>query len=203
MLADPTTVLSTALPLLAPALVALVATVEMRDSYTHAHGARVAYYSMRIGHVLGLSSGECKDLYAAGVVHDVGKFRTPVAILHKQGPLTKKETTIMQDHAALGSLIVGLHLPLLAPAVRAHHEHYDGTGYPDHLSGQCIPLYGRIIAVADSYDAMTSDRPYRKGMDTKRAEEILNECRGTQWDGELVDAFLTVLKDERRSQSRS
>lgn len=196
MLTDPLVVLEQAQSQLSPVLVGLLGMVEMRDSYTHAHGARVAFYTLRIAHMLRLTNDQCRDAYTAGLIHDIGKIRIPATILHKDGPLTPSERRTMETHAAMSSLITALHYPYLAPAVRAHHEHWDGSGYPDGLAGEKIPLLGRIISVADGYDAITTNRPYRPGIPSSEAQAILQTYRGRQWDGTIVDAFLEALKQD-------
>lgn len=126
----------------------------------------------------------------------------PDAILLKEGKLSDDEFAWIKKHPALGEAILREVRPIepiepLLAGIRPHHERMDGKGYPDGLAGDDIPLFGKIIAVADAFDAMTSDRPYRKGMDIHQAADILRKGKGTQWDGELVDLFLKHLKEER------
>jgi len=173
-----------------PALVALVDTIEARTPYTHGHSLRVTELAVRLAEALRYPPAWIDRLHAAALIHDVGKLGVPDAVLLKQGPLTPEEHLIMERHAAIGGTIVHLVLPELAGIVRAHHERWDGEGYPDRLPGKRIPVEARIIAVADAYDAMISDRPYRPGMTHASATAILQAGRDRQWQAELVDAFL-------------
>jgi HD-GYP domain-containing protein (c-di-GMP phosphodiesterase class II) len=177
------------------ALDALVTAVDKRDRYTRKHSEDVTDYSLMIAEELGLSEDTTRTLRVAGLLHDLGKIGIPDAILRKPGRLTDEEHEVMKQHPVLGWLIVSA-IPSLSetlPAIRHHHERYDGRGYPDALSGEEIPLLGRLMAVADAFSAMTTDRPYRKGMACEDAIAELRRGRGSQWDPELVDAFLRAL----------
>lgn len=181
-------------------LARLAATVELRDGYTHHHTARVTRHALAIGEALDLAPARCHQVMGGALVHDVGKIMIPSAILLKPGPLNTAEWVIMKTHAAMGAQIVTILAPELAPVVRGHHEHWDGTGYPDGLAGVRIPLEARIIAVADSFDALTSDRPYRSGMPVDQAISILEAGRDRHWQAELVDAFVASLRTQECRQ---
>jgi len=177
------------------ALDALVTAVDKRDRYTRKHSEDVTEYSLMIAEELGLSEDTTRTLRLAGLLHDLGKIGIPDAILRKPGRLTDEEHEVMKQHPVLGWLIVSA-IPNLSetlPAIRHHHERYDGRGYPDGLAGEEIPLLGRLMAVADAFSAMTTDRPYRKGMAHVDAVTELRRGRGTQWDPEYIDAFLRAL----------
>ncbi len=171
---------------------ALTASIDAKDPYTFGHSERVARISAELAKELGLSEDELKDMYLAGLLHDIGKIGIPDAILRKSSPLTPEERGIIEQHPQLGYKILLEVKPIshLLPGVLYHHERYDGAGYPEGLKGEAIPLLARIIAVADSYDAMSSSRPYRIGLSNSRTEEILSEGAGSQWDPLVVAAFL-------------
>ena len=173
-------------------VLALARIVEARDRYTIHHAERVGLYSREIGRVKGLPSEDLDVLYKGGVLHDLGKIVVPAEILLKRGPLTDGERQIMQIHSAEGARICASlrSVARMLPIMRHHHESYDGRGYPDHIAGEEIPLGARIAAVADTWDAMTSDRPYRVALDREEAVRRLRAGAGTQWDAELVDIFL-------------
>lgn len=171
---------------------ALAQAVEMRDSYTGDHTHRVTAYSMILAEELGLPSDEKQVLRAAAALHDIGKIGIDDEILRKPGRLSEAEFTRMKTHVTRGSEIIQM-VPGLAwalPVVRGHHERWDGTGYPDRLSGEAIPLAARVVAVADAFDAMTSDRPYRRGMPSHAAFAELQAGAGKQFDPRCVEAFL-------------
>jgi len=146
---------------------------------------------------LGYSQEEAQRMYLTGLLHDVGKIGVSDATLNKPSKLTDKEFAEIKRHPHEGWVILqGLDsLAYVMPGVLQHHERFDGTGYPDGLLGEDISLDGRILAVADAYDAMTSDRPYRKGMPNEKAEAILIEGAGTQWDANVVNAFIDIRDD--------
>jgi len=174
---------------------ALNATVEAKDRYTAGHGLRVTLISLLIGQELSLPQNEIDTLRHAATFHDIGKIAVPDEILQKPGRLNDDEFAAMQVHpvesaricAKLGSLRESV------PAIRSHHERIDGTGYPDQLRGEEIPLGARIIAVADTWDAITSDRPYRTGQPAIVALEEVRRVKGTQFDPNVVEAFMEVL----------
>jgi putative nucleotidyltransferase with HDIG domain len=178
----------------------LLAAIEARDPATCDHSRAVGAWSRRIAKVMGMSVEQQDFADLCGTLHDVGKISTPLEILLKAGPLTEEEWTVMRAHARIGAKMIE-RIPCLkeiAPIVRAHHERMDGKGYPDRLSGTQIPLISRIIAVADSFHAMISKRPYRDPMPIPRAIDILIEGSGTQWDSTVVDAMLTILRPAQR-----
>jgi putative nucleotidyltransferase with HDIG domain len=180
---------------------ALVATLEARDRYTAGHSAAVAIYARDIAVRLGLSEGEQQKAHLCGLVHDIGKVGLPPALLEKRGPLTLDERRQMQQHAEIGERILAKvdNYTEIARIVRHHHERFDGAGYPDRLSGDDIPLISRIIAVADAYNAMTSDRPYRDAMPPNVARIRLARAVGSQFDTAVVAAFEAVLAAESES----
>ena len=168
--------------------------VEARDPGTGAHQERVAAMAVSTGISLGLRDRELADLRFGALVHDIGKIGVPDSILLKRALLTEPERLLMEEHPATGERILS---PLNSlsgalPVVRHHHERYDGTGYPDGLAGEAIPLAARIVAVCDAYDAMTSDRPYRRRLDPRTAQAELRGQSGLIWDRKVVDAFLAV-----------
>ncbi len=173
----------------------LAIAIEARDSYTEDHTLRVAAYANCLGEALELPLEVQLQLLEGALIHDVGKVGVPDAILLKEGRLTAEEYEIMQQHVVIGARIceaIGVDA-VVTQVVRHHHERFDGKGYPDALSGRRIPIVGRIAAVADAFDAMTSTRPYRTALDWDAALRELQEGSGTQWDPEVVDALLTLL----------
>lgn len=176
-------------------LFALARAVEARDRYTIHHAERVGLIAKAIGSARGLDTQDGELLYEGGVLHDVGKIAIPDAILLKPGALTDEEFARMRTHSEEGERIC-LSLRSVAhylPIIRHHHERVDGNGYPDHLAGTKIPLGARIVAIADAWDAMVSDRPYRAGLDHEEALRRLRAGSGKQWDAELVQLFLALL----------
>jgi putative nucleotidyltransferase with HDIG domain len=172
----------------------LVCHLEARDPYMHGHSRRVARYSSLVAARLGLHGDKLGHVRLAAALHDLGKLRTPTAILHKPGGLTDEEYAVVKQHAATGARMIEALADdaELAATVRHHHERLDGTGYPDGLQGESIPLASRIIAVADTFDALTADRPYRSARPHKVALDILRAEAGTQLDGDVVTAFQSV-----------
>lgn len=171
---------------------AMVSAVDAKDPYTCGHSERVAMVARYLARRLGIPEDQCEHVYLAGLLHDLGKLGVPDAVLRKEGRLTEEELDQIRPHPERGwAILQGLDpLKHLVPGILHHHEQYDGAGYPDGLSGEEIPLIARILAVADSYDAMVSDRPYRKGMPQEKVERILREGSGTQWDPRVIDLFL-------------
>ncbi|WP_096154832.1 MULTISPECIES: HD-GYP domain-containing protein [Bacillus] len=179
----------------------LTTTLDARDPYTAGHSLRVSKLSELIGQEIGLNEETLKQLKTSALLHDIGKIGVKDQILLKDGKLTEEEFNEIKRHPVLGAKILEQVMPKdamapLIPGVRSHHERLDGKGYPDKLIGDEIPLFGRIIAVADAFDAMTSDRPYRKGMSKEKALSILIEGKGSQWDPQFVNAFLKVICNE-------
>ena len=178
---------------------ALARAVEAKDAYTEQHTSRVADYARAIATATGLTSDEQASIYRCGMVHDIGKIAISDLILLKPGKLTFDEFEAMKRHSIIGEEICRplRAAPQLMPAIRHHHEHWNGAGYPDGLRGTAIPLSARIVAISDAFDAMTSDRPYRQAMPVEKARAILSEGRGVQWDGDLVDRFLALPESQR------
>ena len=177
---------------------AIINAIDAKDSYTCGHSDRVARYAKRIATRLGLDSQECERIYMAGLLHDVGKIGVPDSILGKPGPLTAEEFAVVKKHPEIGYNILKhlKQLDYVLPGVLYHHEAVSGKGYPYGLVGEAIPLHGRILAVADAYDAMTSDRPYRSGMPSEKAESILRAEAGRTWDTDIVVVFLECLAND-------
>ncbi|HHO75031.1 MAG TPA: HD domain-containing protein, partial [Deltaproteobacteria bacterium] len=179
-------------------LTALARVVDAKSPWTAGHSERVADLAVRIGEVMGLSSQELEMLNKAGLLHDIGKISTPRSILDKKGRLTGEEYLIIKEHPEQGVRILEPIAPYrdLLPIVLQHHERYDGKGYPDGISGNEISICGRILGVADAFDAMISDRPYRSGMSLRRVlEEMKNEA-GRQFDPEVVDALVKISDEQ-------
>ena len=176
---------------------ALVSAIDSRDPYTCGHSERVALFARRLALEVGLDDEACEKIYLTGLLHDLGKIGISDSVLKKEGPLTNEEFAEIQQHPDLGwSILQGLEqFAYVLPGVLHHHERYDGKGYPDQLCGDETPFEGRLLAVVDAFDAMTSDRPYRPGMPVEKAIDILAEGAGTQWDCELIDAFFRILPD--------
>ena len=174
---------------------ALVATLDARDRYTAGHSASVAVYSRDIAIRLGLPEREQQLVHLCGLVHDIGKVGLPAGLLEKPGALTLEERRQMEEHSAIGERILSKvdDYSEIARIVRHHHERVDGLGYPDQLSDSQIPLLSRIIAVADAYDAMTSDRPYRDAMPSRVARLRLAQAVESQFDTTVVAAFEAIL----------
>jgi putative nucleotidyltransferase with HDIG domain len=174
---------------------ALVATLDARDRYTAGHSAAVAVYSRDIARRMGLSEEEQRLVHLCGLVHDIGKVGLPSGLLEKAGALTLEERRQMEQHPVIGERILSKveDYSVIARIVRHHHERFDGLGYPDNLRAHEIPLLSRIIAVADAYNAMTSDRPYRDAMPSRVARLRLAQAVESQFDTSVVAAFEAVL----------
>jgi len=176
-------------------IMALALAVEAKDPYSAGHSKRVGFYATQIGEQLGLDHETLGMLHDAGVLHDIGKIGIKDEILLKPTLLTHEEEKVMQQHSLIGEAIVkpvrSLHK--VVALIRHHHERYDGTGYPSGLKGEEIPLGSRILSVADTYDAMITDRPYRKRLSVDDAKAELKKCAGVQYDPQIVEAFLRIL----------
>lgn len=170
--------------------------IEKRDPYTGGHTQRVTSYSLAIAKHLHLSFLEKKWLKIASVLHDIGKIGIEDKILKKAERLNPEEFNTIKRHSDMGAEIIEhiRQLREIVPGVKYHHEQIDGKGYPDGLTGEDIPLLAKIVAVADTYDAMTTDRPYRKALEKGAAIEELRKCSGTQFDGEVVEAFIQAYQ---------
>jgi diguanylate cyclase (GGDEF)-like protein len=180
------------------AIQALAAAVDAKDHYTQGHSRRVADLSLLLAQRIGLSRDESDHVYVSAILHDVGKIGVPDHVLQKQGRLEPDELRMMQAHPEMGEIIV-MKVPQLAatsPGVRWHHERWDGMGYPDRLRGEAIPLVARIIALADTFDAMTTDRPYRPGRDKAVVIEEIQTLSGKQFDPQLVGHFILVVREQ-------
>ena len=180
----------------------LVDALELRDTYTHGHSIRVSRYSAMIARELGMPDEFIRQVELGGRVHDIGKIGVREQVLHKNSPLTDEEYRHVMEHPVTGWRTLQ---PLLRDhaialnVVRSHHERWDGGGLPDRLAGEAVPLEARIAAVADTFDAMTSHRPYRPQLPIDATLEELIRCRGTQFDPKAVDAFVTLV--HRSSQA--
>ena len=180
------------------ALSSLSALLEARDSFTYGHSQRVTRHAERIAKAMGLSTAEVAKVRTAAALHDVGKLETPREILNKPGRLTDEEFDVIRRHPSDGAaMAAGLGDPLVTAIIRHHHERLDGSGYPDGLAGEAIPLGARIIAVADTFDAMTSNRAYRGAASHKHALDVLRKEAGTQLDGDAVAAFVGYYRGRR------
>lgn len=171
--------------------------LEAKDSHTGSHCNRLFQQAMLIAERLKLSANEKEQLQYVALLHDIGKIGVPESILQKPDKLTSEEYQIMKNHPLIGADILGRvsFLAPIAPLIKAHHERYDGKGYPCGLKGEDIPIQSRIVAVLDAYDAMTSDRPYRKSPGIEYAIRELQRCAGTQFDPKIVEIFLSILKE--------
>ena len=175
----------------------LAEALEAKDSYTKSHSDIVADYAKKIAEKMGLPFYEIKKIFHSALLHDLGKMAIPDGILNKPGPLSEKEWEEVRKHPGKSEEILkSLSFVTFLPIIRHHHERYDGTGYPDKLSADMIPLGARILAVADSFEAMTRDRSYRKALSKERAIEEIKRCSGSQFDPKVVMAFLEVLRNE-------
>ncbi|NSW80456.1 MAG: diguanylate cyclase [Chthonomonadetes bacterium] len=185
-------------------LEAMIVAIDNKDGYTRRHSEEVTEYALWIAEELGFSEEQKHTLRLAGLVHDVGKIGIPDEVLLKPDVLSPSEYEIVKQHAALGAAMLSAlpNMERLAPIVRAHHERWDGTGYPDGLAGEQIPFLARVLAVADAFSAMTTDRPYRKGLDWETALREIERQRGRQFDPAIADAFITAVR-KRMEQSPS
>jgi putative nucleotidyltransferase with HDIG domain len=178
--------------------------LDLRDEETEGHSKRVTAYTIALAQAMGLESDELRIIARGAFLHDIGKIATPDSILLKPGKLTDEEMAIMKEHCERGYEMVRK-IPFLREAaeiVHAHQERFDGTGYPRGLRGEEIPLGARIFSIADSLDAMTSDRPYRKGSTFAAAKEEIVRCAGTQFDPQIVEVFL-AMPNETWSELRT
>ncbi len=177
---------------------AIIASLEEKDSYTHGHSVRVAGYAVLVARELQLGEVEVRAIELCALFHDIGKIGIPDKVLQKSSRLSRAEFEIMKSHPVRSARILEKVSALgnLLPGIRHHHERFDGLGYPDGLSGLEIPLAARIILIADTYDAMTSTRPYRLALDKEIAFEELRKCAATQFDPTLVEAFITAMRKQ-------
>jgi cyclic di-GMP phosphodiesterase len=185
-------------------LLAVGRAVEARDRYTIDHAERVGRYARELGLLIGLDAADADWVYMGGVLHDVGKIAIRDAVLLKPGPLDEAEWGVMRTHPVEGERIcqpLKSTIPVL-PTIRHHHERYDGTGYPDGLAGERIPLSARLVSIADSWDAMTSNRIYRATLGEVEARRRLEAGAGSQWDAALVRQYVTLIDNGRLAQLR-
>jgi len=179
-------------------LCTLARSIEAKDPYTEGHCDRLSHSAISLAGKIGLSREDCNDLRRSGIVHDIGKVAVPEFVLLKPGPLDAGERRIMEEHTIVGERICA---PLksfrnILPIIRWHHEKQDGSGYPDHLKGEEIPLTARILQTVDIYDSLTTDRPYREALTQEKALEIMwEETRRGWWDAELVSALEELLAE--------
>jgi putative nucleotidyltransferase with HDIG domain len=178
-------------------LQALINIINARDRYTSGHVERVVMYSKALARQLKLDDEDRKSLSLAAYMHDIGKVNLSEKVLNKATPLDDKEWHDIKDHSVVGAHILRevAILANIAPLVLHHHERYDGTGYPNHLKNKEIPFLSRVLTVVDSFDAMTFDRPYKAGMTWEEAIVELRANKGTQFDPDIVDAFVRVIEE--------
>ena len=171
--------------------------IDAKDRYTNGHSSRVGLYSVALAEKLGWSEAEVNEIRMEALLHDVGKIGIADAVLNKPGRLTDAEFNIIKAHTTIGYAILSEseELKSAAKAARYHHERYDGSGYPDGLKGEDIPLHARVISIADAYDAMHSDRIYRKGLTREQIRSELHNGRGTQFDPVLLEPFIELFED--------
>ncbi|HEV3154903.1 MAG TPA: HD-GYP domain-containing protein [Candidatus Baltobacteraceae bacterium] len=182
---------------------ALLAMLGERDAGTCSHSKATAEWARRLCAAMGLPRAQSEFVELCAVVHDIGQVATPDRILFKPGPLTSDEWEVVREHCAAGQRILN-QIPSLSRCgvtIRAHHERWDGLGYPDGLAGENIPYEARILAVVDSFHAMISDRPYRRAIAPRRALEILQSGKGTQWDPQIVDAMAGLFDNSRSERT--
>jgi len=181
-------------------ILTLAIAIEAKDPYTKGHSERVGSLSMQLASFIGMTEDDRQSLFKAGVLHDIGKLGIEDHILHKSEDLTEEETKLVKDHVLIGETIC---MPLhsarhILPVIRNHHERWDGSGFPDGLGGEAIPLFARIVAITDSFDAMVSIRPYRSPYSVKDAIATMEqEKHSGQWDPGLLDNFVRMMKEFR------
>ncbi len=176
---------------------ALVAALEAKDPYTQGHARRVTDYALFLGRKLNFSEEELRDLHMGAVLHDIGKIGTHDLVLNKEGTLSQEEETLLREHPLKGTLmVVGIeNLSHVVPTILHHHERWDGKGYPGRLKGEQIPLHARIVSVADAFDAMNTNRTYRKALGEQSILEELKKGRKKQFDPRLVDLFIQCIRE--------
>ncbi|MBP2681725.1 MAG: hypothetical protein H6Q78_1588, partial [Candidatus Krumholzibacteriota bacterium] len=176
----------------------LIRAIQARDRYTSGHSARVSRYALLVADKLGFSTTQKRELYLASMLHDIGKIGIPDELLNREGKLADDEIRQIRNHVKVGaSMLKALgEMHPIVPLILHHHEAWDGSGYPDGLAGEKIPLMSRILAVADTFDAMTSDRPYRKALSVAEAVDEIKRCSGQSFDPRIVDRFLEVLEEQ-------
>lgn len=183
----------------------LLNALKCKDDYTWGHSLRVAYFCISVGRELGLSGPELYELEISALFHDIGKIGVPDSVLQKPARLSEEEFLEMKAHPVKSYLILK-DFPIfhnMALGAKHHHERYDGRGYPDQLKGENIPLFSRIILIADTFDAMTSTRPYRKGLSFDIAFSELREFAGSQFDPKVVEAFIKAIAKEQNKNEET
>lgn len=172
----------------------IASALDAKDKYTHGHSLRVTLYSLALARALNLPDKMLEEIETTGLLHDIGKIAIPEKILLKPGKLTAEEYSIIKLHPEMGEKLVYSieKLKIISNWLKSHHERYDGTGYPEKLAGEEIPLSSRIIAIADTYDAMTSNRSYKKELSHEVALKEIGRCAGTQFDPKLVELFVSI-----------
>ena len=175
----------------------IVKTIDAKDDYTKGHSQRVSYYSYVLARALGSDEEEANNVRVVALLHDIGKIGVPDAILNKRGSLTDEEFEIMKTHSEVGANILKdiTYLPGLEIGALYHHERYDGTGYPKGLKGDEIPYVAKVICIADAYDAMSSNRVYRKRLPEDKILEEFEKCKGFQFDPKMTDTFINLIKE--------
>lgn len=179
-------------------LTSLSSLIDAKDDYTHGHSQRVAKYATLIGRSYGLSEDDLQVLHTAALLHDIGKIGVSDIILRKEGKLNDEEYKVMQEHPLIGYRVLRniTTMPDIADVARWHHERWDGQGYPDKISGYNIKPFARIVAIADSFDAMTSDRSYRKALSISAARAELSRCIGTQFDPDMCSIAIALIDND-------
>ncbi|TBL81341.1 HD-GYP domain-containing protein [Paenibacillus thalictri] len=185
----------------------LVLALDSRDPYTAGHSSRVALYSLWIARKLGVEAEECRHFHRSALMHDIGKIGVPDRILLKANSLDDEEFAVMASHTTIGARILSKMEPRermiqATEVAKYHHEKMDGSGYPNGLSGEDIPFYARIVAVADAFDAMTTDRPYAKGRSFREGVAELIRCKGSHFDPHVVEAFESVMEEKHYLNDR-
>jgi HD-GYP domain-containing protein (c-di-GMP phosphodiesterase class II) len=185
-------------------MVVIANIIDSKDSFTHGHSQRVGDWASEIGRELKLTELEVRHLLYAGLLHDVGKVGVIEPILGKRGALTDEEMDAMRAHPVIGISIIGQvgFLKPVLPAVRHHHERWDGAGYPDKLAAEAIPMVARVVAVADTWDALTSHRPYQEPMPSEQALEVMERLNGKAFDPQVVAALSRVVRRKREKGQR-
>jgi len=180
------------------AIQSLAVALEAKDRYTAGHSQRVSRFAMMVARGLDFAAADIRLVGQSGLLHDIGKIGMDDKVLNKPGKLTREEFDLIKQHPVIGAQILAPVGSLAShlPGIRHHHEAMDGSGYPDGLKGEGIPLTARIVCLADSFDAMTSTRPYRSGKTLEEAVEEMRRCSGTQFDSRCVDAFIAILQRE-------
>jgi putative nucleotidyltransferase with HDIG domain len=177
-------------------LSALTNAIDAKDRYTRGHSDRVTELSVRLAKEANVDKAEIEKIRLGGLLHDIGKIGIPENILNKPGRLDDHEFEVIKSHPTLGVGILGNveFLQNVVPIIKHHHERYDGKGYPDKLMGENIPYFARIVSIADTYDAMTTNRPYRKALTVEESLREIDRCKGTQFDPELAELFIKMIQ---------